>query len=251
MLLSATRDPALRLIWTHFVQPRTAAPAPKDLSGRRRRPLDGEAGELLLIEGDAEARRVAQHDPAVLDGVVHQAHALLTARADHLHHHVVRQRGRQVRHDVRRTVHHRHRQLEAVGQIGHLHGAGDARRAHADLNDVHGFVGDQRDEIADLVQVLAGGDGRPDPLRHPAQPPVVPAPRRLLGPGDVEVLLEKADVADGLLGRPILVGVDHQYWLLAGQLESVVHDLKPPQIHLPVEAHLQFAGLDPLRAIPS
>jgi len=58
------------------------------------------------------------------------------------------------------------------------------------------------------------------------------------------MLLEHTKVADGLLGRPILIGVDHQLRLLAAGRQGIAHNADAPQIVGRVQPHLQFACKD-------
>ena len=54
------------------------------------------------------------------------------------------------------------------------------------------------------------------------------------------------------LGDQYSLRVDRQNGLLAAERQGISHDADAAQYHFPVEAHLQFAGLDPLAAaIPS
>ena len=118
-------------------------------------------------------------------------------------------------HQVARTADDRDWHLETVCHMGQLHRSGEAGCAQrAELYDIDCFVGDQGHIVAELVEVFAAGDRGAHPARDLAQTAVVPASGWLLDPGQVVVLLDFANFANGLLRRPEFVGVDHQIGLV-------------------------------------
>ncbi len=73
-------------------------------------------------------------------------------------HHVVRHCCGGVGHVVARRADDGYRQLEQVGRVRELHGAGDAQPT-AKLHDIDCLFRYEREMIAKAAQVLAGGHG--------------------------------------------------------------------------------------------
>ena len=115
------------------------------------------------------------------------------------------------------------------------------------LDDVDCPRRDQRAELLQAGEVLPGGDRRPYATADSGQAVGVPAPDRLLDPGQVECAFHFADVADRLLAAPGLVRVQHEPWPgpVRGLGQYLAHEQQPVPVTLDVQAALELRRPQP------
>lgn len=97
------------------------------------------------------------------------------------------------------------------------------------------------EEVAEGVEVFAGADRGSNGVADAAESEEVPAPCRFFDPHEVELLFHLADFADGLFGRPVLVGIDHQSRFVGVDAEGFVHETDAAEIAVLIEPDLELA----------
>ena len=92
--------------------------------------------------------------------------ALLAARVNDLHHHVIWQCSCNVRHEVALAVHHRDGQFVGECHVCYLSATSDAGMSRRDIEHIGSLLVYQSVEVTDVVQVLPGRNGRGDIARY-------------------------------------------------------------------------------------
>lgn len=202
-------------------------------------------GRHRFVDPDAQARRVAEHKGAVLDVQVHRD-ADRRLQALQFADEVVGHRRRGVQQRDRRVADRADRQVVGVRQRGDTQEVGDSPD-RGRLDDVDASRRDQRAELLEAGEVLPTGDRRPYATADSGQAVGVPAPDRLLDPGQVECAFQFTDVAYRLLAAPGLVRIQHEPWL--GTVRSLgqclAHEQQPEPVTLNVQAALELRRPQP------
>ena len=91
-------------------------------------------------------------------------------------------------------------------------------------------------------QILAGRDRSFDRAGEAGVPRGIPAPQRLLDPGEVVHRLDGGHVTHGLLEIPRFVGIEHEGGVVGVAAQLVGDDVQPTDVVGDHPAALQFAG---------
>ncbi len=110
------------------------------------------------------------------------------------------------------------------------------------LDDVGRAGVEERSELLDAGEVLARRDRRADRRAQSGVPDGIPPSQRLLDPEQVDLLLERADVAHRLLDLPRLVRVEHEPGSRRVAAQRVGEDAQSPQVGVEVESALELAA---------
>ncbi len=193
---------------------------------------------MRLVDLDAEAGRVAEPDAAVGDLLV-GAEADRQREVLELGGEVVGDGGGRVRQRVGVVRDRADGQVAAEREDRHAQEVGDAPDASG-LDDAEGVGGEQVPVLLEAGEVLAAGDRRADARGDGPVPFDVPAPHRLLDPGEVDLLLDAAGEPDGLVAAPRLVDVVHHRRPLGVDAQDVAHGDQALGVPVDVEAALDL-----------
>jgi hypothetical protein len=185
--------------------------------------LGARVGDGALIDGDADAGPVAEHDAAVGELLIeHQSEGL--AEVLYLGREVIGHGSGGGRHGVvRGETHGADREVARVRHHGDAQEVGDPPH-RTGLHDADTAGVEHRTVLFEPRQVLARRDGGTDGRGETGVAGGVPAAQRLLDPGEVDLLLQARDVPHRLTEVPRLVGVEHEIGsghLLADHLEAL------------------------------
>ena len=163
-----------------------------------------------MVDFDAESGFVAKDGLSVLERDVDRGDSIFGFCVAHFDGDVIGNHGCEVRVVVSGRTAEGHWQVEAVRGISDLESAGDSGHSGADLNYVGGAVVEVREEVAERVKVFASADRSFDRVADASETEKIPPTGRFFDPHEIEPFFHFADFADGLLRRPIFVGIDHQ-----------------------------------------